>query len=503
MSSEIHLKVVPNILPNIAPNILHNPGPNLIPDPMPNILTGFQQSRDKIPEQIYAQLKAFGEPEETAPWLDYSGFELGEVSAQVLIKIIEFEYDVSEVDDEVWWLALHAWRILISKKYEAAIPALIGCLTADPDDDWASEDIARGLIEFGPISIRPIFLEFAEEANFAESVYGLATLTEVLAAIAKAHVAEYELVAGFLREQLASFETLPPNLNSFLICALLEIQDLKALPIIERVFARKYLELEIVDWKLVRSKFPEANLPEKIKEEKLEDGAPKYSGDIQFQKLLKAIGGSINIDEVKCRILGLLLAIEYIEPFELADQIIREANEEECGFQTQGQAEYYYREFFGLWNEMTIYQNELFQLPKVDLNKAEISSDTMLSSLRIFWLSVQIEAFLDGFNMGNDNTQIFQNSLAFDFIDFLDQKIFEIEDLEESDILNSQLVSDLISETENHWNENYLAFAKECLKLREQKSARVEFIQANKEVGRNDPCPCGSGNKFKKCCLVV
>lgn len=22
-------------------------------------------------------------------------------------------------------------------------------------------------------------------------------------------------------------------------------------------------------------------------------------------------------------------------------------------------------------------------------------------------------------------------------------------------------------------------------------------------VGRNSPCPCGSGKKFKKCCLVI
>ena len=22
------------------------------------------------------------------------------------------------------------------------------------------------------------------------------------------------------------------------------------------------------------------------------------------------------------------------------------------------------------------------------------------------------------------------------------------------------------------------------------------------EVGRNDPCPCGSGKKYKKCCLA-
>ena len=27
------------------------------------------------------------------------------------------------------------------------------------------------------------------------------------------------------------------------------------------------------------------------------------------------------------------------------------------------------------------------------------------------------------------------------------------------------------------------------------------FHKENKTVGRNDPCPCGSGKKFKKCCL--
>ena len=25
--------------------------------------------------------------------------------------------------------------------------------------------------------------------------------------------------------------------------------------------------------------------------------------------------------------------------------------------------------------------------------------------------------------------------------------------------------------------------------------------QNTQKVGRNDPCPCGSGKKFKKCCL--
>ena len=25
-------------------------------------------------------------------------------------------------------------------------------------------------------------------------------------------------------------------------------------------------------------------------------------------------------------------------------------------------------------------------------------------------------------------------------------------------------------------------------------------VKSNKEVGRNDPCPCGSGKKYKNCC---
>lgn len=30
---------------------------------------------------------------------------------------------------------------------------------------------------------------------------------------------------------------------------------------------------------------------------------------------------------------------------------------------------------------------------------------------------------------------------------------------------------------------------------------KLEFKQNTKKVGRNDPCPCGSGKKYKKCCL--
>ncbi|MCK4921549.1 MAG: SEC-C domain-containing protein [Bacteroidales bacterium] len=27
------------------------------------------------------------------------------------------------------------------------------------------------------------------------------------------------------------------------------------------------------------------------------------------------------------------------------------------------------------------------------------------------------------------------------------------------------------------------------------------YVKEGKDIGRNDPCPCGSGKKYKKCCL--
>ena len=33
-----------------------------------------------------------------------------------------------------------------------------------------------------------------------------------------------------------------------------------------------------------------------------------------------------------------------------------------------------------------------------------------------------------------------------------------------------------------------------------EKTKKVDPIKADSAPGRNDPCPCGSGRKYKKCC---
>ena len=37
-------------------------------------------------------------------------------------------------------------------------------------------------------------------------------------------------------------------------------------------------------------------------------------------------------------------------------------------------------------------------------------------------------------------------------------------------------------------------------RLKKRQGAAKPLVRLHEKLGRNDPCPCGSGNKFKKCC---
>jgi uncharacterized protein YecA (UPF0149 family) len=70
---------------------------------------------------------------------------------------------------------------------------------------------------------------------------------------------------------------------------------------------------------------------------------------------------------------------------------------------------------------------------------------------------------------------------------------------------NAELISDAVEEL-SHWH----CFSDEYLNPK-PKPPRTDnpfssmfglpFEHSTPQVGRNDPCPCGSGKKFKKCCL--
>ena len=62
-------------------------------------------------------------------------------------------------------------------------------------------------------------------------------------------------------------------------------------------------------------------------------------------------------------------------------------------------------------------------------------------------------------------------------------------------------------ELESIFKENNWKYTIEVQKGKAEDIADLEMLMnpvktmlSEKKVGRNDPCPCGSGKKFKKCC---
>lgn len=64
-----------------------------------------------------------------------------------------------------------------------------------------------------------------------------------------------------------------------------------------------------------------------------------------------------------------------------------------------------------------------------------------------------------------------------------------------------------MNEVEKIFKENGWAYKIELDQDKDENTADLEILlnrpepqKAEKKVGRNDPCPCGSGKKYKKCC---
>ncbi|HMN67353.1 MAG TPA: SEC-C metal-binding domain-containing protein [Bdellovibrionales bacterium] len=173
-------------------------------------------------------------------------------------------------------------------------------------------------------------------------------------------------------------------------------------------------------------------------------------------------------------------------------------------FQSDGQAMYFYREFFGLWNELSKFQTELFQLPIGLLGKdANGLDDKALNSMKIFWTKMRLLAFSQGLSMGNTDEERFAGTPIGDFIEYIESKVGQFDELEDEKRYSSEVVDGLLAEVEFFWNQYYLPFANSCRDFCRQEIERQKFVEENKNVGRNEPCPCGSGKKFKKCCMVI
>lgn len=94
--------------------------------------------------------------------------------------------------------------------------------------------------------------------------------------------------------------------------------------------------------------------------------------------------------------------------------------------------------------------------------------------------------------------QFLQSKLEFSSFEFLQELTGKIIDLSNNSrmwVLKGHTPKELAQEEKKH-----LRPLPSAPYFTDQKSSKVVQISDYMKVGRNDPCPCGSGKKYKKCC---
>jgi uncharacterized protein YecA (UPF0149 family) len=461
--------------------------------------------KPELQETIQA-LEGFGESDwqTRTQWCDYSSFTLNDQKKiDDLIKIVEGEADGDFQGDDNCWVPVHAWRILATNQVEKAIPALVDLIVnVDDEDDWAREDLPEVIAMFGAKAIHSIRNELLESTIHGGDLWGHIGLLTTLGSIAKNCPETKDAVSELLIQLLTDFELHRPTLNSFLVSELVDLGDPAALPLIQKVFEWKLLDESVIDWQFILGKFSDVTgLPEKIKFEKYDINDFHYSGDDRFQKLLKSLDSAFNIEELKSYLMASHLAIDMVQPSAIIEEVLTNLLDQKTEFETEGQALYFYREFFGLWNHLTEFQTKPFELPEIDVAHISDFDDRELWSVIIFRTGWVLASFLDGLREGDTSGDRLKDGDAAKFMQWIEEKIDELETLHELKNLDVSVAKKLVHEIRSDWNKNYLRFASACLEVRRKDIQGRKFLETHKDVGRNEPCPCGSGKKFKKCCL--
>jgi uncharacterized protein len=233
-------------------------------------------------------------------------------------------------------------------------------------------------------------------------------------------------------------------------------------------------------------------------------------------------GVSMRYHEMRAYLLGAILGLELVPPSHLIAEILLQDTEDEAEFKNEKDAQAFFTLFMQLWNELASWPKEgtpLFDSVPKNLDDPEMTS--ALSGLTLFRRRAEVQHLLIGLYESDTDSDAIQDpkaKTAFDWLEsyseLLEKLCFKVAkngtNFDEPTRLE---VTALLNEGDLKWPQAYRALEEGLKKQRlaaieakrilaEMQGSHSPTVERDEpKVGRNDPCPCGSGKKFKKCCL--
>lgn len=406
--------------------------------------------------------------------------------------------------DRAELLSVTAWRALADLKAEMAVEPLIDVLRESDDelDDWLSEDLPQVFGKIGEPAIEPL-IRLARDTTAEEFVRSIAVGS--LRAVVDHHPAMRDRVVDFLTEMMTKAAESDIRLNTTLLVDLVELHAVEAAEPIERAFAGNFIDVGMMgDWETVRRQLGVQGLglempddPENsIKNLRLRLGMGIFSDRPIFMH------GEIDPDAAKAY-------------RERAWNTFSKSPEAKQVIERHGDIGWFTSLLhFGLdyrgetVDEMTVGSIKEFVLDYVPrkVSTEPESAEAIVDELIAFWEYLDrvyelreaksIVAWLksDGLAVQLEKDLADPSNYSMAKSIFMQGKMGGYDMSSEAD------VAEFIAAYNQSLRAETSAAPQQSVPREEPVLRTLPLTREHEKVGRNDPCPCGSGKKFKKCC---
>jgi hypothetical protein len=192
------------------------------------------------------KLLTYGEGKPSSPdnWPNYLELGLSPEHIPELIRMATDEQlNEADTDSLEVWAPIHAWRALGQLQAQTAIEPLLTLFETLKDDDWAMSELPEVLGMIGPAAL-PALAAYLADITHDDSAR--ISITSCIENIGKHWPESRTACVDILTEQLKLFAENDPDLNSFLILTLVELQAKEAAPVIERAYAANRVDLIVM-----------------------------------------------------------------------------------------------------------------------------------------------------------------------------------------------------------------------------------------------------------------
>ena len=441
-------------------------------------------------------LLCLGEYDQHGDWPDYLQYGFTKADIPALLDLVTDEaFDQADNKSNEVWAPLHAWRTLGQLGSSQAIHPLLNQFDRLCEDDWALTELSIVMGKLGEPAIKPLagFLSEPGHREFAR-VMALDGLTEIVKHLPDCR----EQVIRCYQDYMCTPDESARTLNGLLIGRLLDLKATEAIDDIRQLFARDCVDitcagdLEEVEIELgLRQErtTPKPNYaklygidPSEIPEKPDSDNVLELLG--YYLQRYGHEDAILDVSELDGFFAALACAPDTILPSRWMpaiwgdeDQSPEWLDEEEI------------REFTGA---VFVLYNEVMQGMNDNIYEALfLERDVQEKTYTIVdeWCT----GFLRGVNLwaalNPADDAVAEACLQPVRLFATDDGFATLESMSEAEIMEQQ---ELIEPAARRLFQYFLA---------RRRQAAPPFVREGKKVGRNDPCPCGSGKKYKRCCL--